>query len=143
RYCDIVGYTQAELLEMRIQDIVHPDDLLRNVELHRRLVEAGESFVIEKRYLRKDGSEVWVNSNVSPTRNAMGVIDGVVAVVTDITDRKRAEREREQLLEQAQAASQSKDEFLAVISHELRSPLTSILGYARMLRGGMTDAEQV
>ncbi|HEU0179969.1 MAG TPA: PAS domain S-box protein [Blastocatellia bacterium] len=142
RYCDIVGYTKAELLEMRIQDIMRPDDMLRNAEFHRRLIEAGEPFVIEKRYRRKDGSEVWVNSNVSPTRNAMGVIDGVVAVVIDITDRKRAECEREQLLEQAQAANQSKDEFLTVISHELRSPLNSILGYARMLRAGIGDAEQ-
>jgi len=143
RYCDIVGYTQAELLQMRMQDITHPDDLPPTNEIYRRLVETGEGSVIEKRYSRKDGSEVWVNNSYSASRDAQGVIDRVVAVVIDITDRKRAEREREQLLEQAQAASQSKDEFLAVISHELRSPLTSILGYARMLRGGMTDAEQV
>ncbi|MGH9850234.1 MAG: hybrid sensor histidine kinase/response regulator [Blastocatellia bacterium] len=68
----------------------------------------------------------------------------------DVTDRKRAEREREQLLQQekaaraeAQAANQSKDEFLAVVSHELRNPLNSILGYARLLRGRTADAAQI
>ncbi|MGH9766642.1 MAG: ABC transporter substrate binding protein [Blastocatellia bacterium] len=150
RFCDIVGYPEAELLEMRMQDITHPDDFPRCAELFRHLLETGESFVFEKRYRRKDGSEVWVNNNVSPVCNARGKIEKAVAVAIDVTDRKRVEREREQLLKQekaaraeAQAANQSKDEFLAVVSHELRSPLNSILGYARLLRRGTTDAEEI
>src|SRR5262249_17796855 len=150
RYCDITGYTEAELLEMGVYDITHPDDLAPCAELYSRLLETGESFVVEKRYLRKDGSEIWVNTNVSPVRSAGGAIEKGMAVVTDITDRKRAESEREQLLRQekaaraeAQAANQSKDEFLAVVTHELRSPLNSILGYARLLRAGAGDAAQM
>src|SRR5262249_30294693 len=145
----ITGYNEAELLEMRLGAILHPDDLPGAVEFNRRLMETGESFVTEKRFRRKDGSEVWVNSHVSPVHNARGKIDKAVAVVIDITDRKRAEREREQFLKQekaalaeAQAANQSKDEFLAMVSHELRSPLNSILGYARLLRGGTADVLQ-
>jgi PAS domain S-box-containing protein len=150
RFCDILGYTQAELREMGVNDITHPDDLPRMAELYRRLLETGESFVAEKRYLRKDGAEVWVNSNVSPIRNARGEVVESVAIVIDVTDRKRAEREREQLLKQekaaraeAQAANRSKDEFLAVVSHELRSPLSSILGYARLLRTGTVAAAEI
>jgi PAS domain S-box-containing protein len=154
RYCDITGYGEAELLSMRLVDILHPDDLLRVTELNRRLVEAGEGFITEKRFRRKDGAEVWVNSHVSPVRNAQGAIDKRVSVVIDVTDRKRVEREREQLLKQekaaraeAQAANQSKDEFLTLISHELRSPLNSILGYARLLGAGAgagaMDAAQI
>src|SRR5262249_40279804 len=150
RFCEIVGYTEAELKGIRIQDLTHPDDLPHCGELYRNLVETGESFVIEKRYLRKDGSDVWVNNNVSPVFGARGKIEKAVAVVIDIADRKRAEREREQFLKQekvaraeAQAANQSKDEFLAMVSHELRSPLNSILGYARLLRAGSTDPTQI
>ncbi len=149
RYCDIAGHTEAELLEMRIDDITHPDDWPHNAELYRRLFENGESFFIEKRFRRKDGSEIWVNSHVSPIRNAQGAIEGSVAVVIDVTDRKRAEQGREHLLEQekiaraeAQEANRSKDEFLAVVSHELRSPLNSILGYTRLLRAETADAAQ-
>src|SRR5262249_39640885 len=58
-----------------------------------RLIENGESFFIEKRYRRKDGSEVWVNIHASPIRNAQGAKEEAVAVVVDVTDRKRAERE--------------------------------------------------
>ncbi|MGH9754396.1 MAG: ABC transporter substrate binding protein [Blastocatellia bacterium] len=150
RFCEIAGYAEAEMLEMGSSDILHPDDLPRIVELKRRLMETGESFVTEQRYRRKDGSEVWVTSHVSPIRDAQGAIEKAVAVVIDITDRKRAERELEQILKQekaaradAQAANQSKDEFLTVVSHELRSPLNSILGYARLLRTRPTDTAQI
>jgi PAS domain S-box-containing protein len=150
RYCDITGYTEAELRGMVITDITHPDDLPNCIKLFGRLLETGESFVSEKRYIRRDGSDVWVNNNVSPVYDADGKIEKAVAVVTDITDRKRAEREREQLLKQekaaraeAQAANQSKDEFLTVVSHELRSPLNSILGYARLLRTRPSDVSQI
>src|SRR5262249_26490672 len=100
RFCDIVGYTEAELLEMRVSEITHPDDWPNNAELYRRLLENGESFFIEKRYRRKDGSVIWGNVHASPVRNKRGAIEEVVAVVVDVTDRKRAEQEREQLLEQ-------------------------------------------
>ncbi|HKQ78253.1 MAG TPA: PAS domain S-box protein [Blastocatellia bacterium] len=93
RYCEITGRAKAELLEMRIEDITHPDDWPHNAELYRRLNEKGESFFIEKRFCREDGSEVWVLSHVSPIRNAEGKIEESVAVVVDVTDNKRAERE--------------------------------------------------
>jgi PAS domain S-box-containing protein len=150
RFCDILGYAEADLLGMRLVDVLHSDDLPRFAELNRRLVETGEGFVTEKRFRRRDKAEVWVNSHVSAVRNARGAIECAVAIVIDITDRKRAEREREQLLKQekaaraeAQAASQSKDEFLTVVSHELRSPLNSILGYSRLIGAGSMDASQI
>jgi PAS domain S-box-containing protein len=150
RFCEITGYTEAELLGMGPADILHPDDAERVLDLKRRLMESGKSFVTEQRFVRKDGSEVWINSHAAPVRNARGEIERAVAVAIDITDRKLAEREREQLLKQekaaraeAQAANQSKDEFLTVVSHELRSPLNSILGYARLLRTRSADPSQI
>ena len=103
RYCDIVGYPMAELLQKRMQDITHPDDLSRNVELFQRLVtEAGNDFLIEKRYIRKDGSEVWVSKSVSAACDTSGKPQYVIAVLLDVTDRKRAEAERAQLLAREQ-----------------------------------------
>jgi len=93
RFCDIAGYSKAELLDMGIRGVSHPDDWPHHAELYRRLVETGESFRLEKRYRRKDGSEVWVNLNVSPIRNLQDKIEGAVAVAIDITRRKQAEKE--------------------------------------------------
>ena len=103
RYCDIVGYSMAELLQKRMQDITHPDDLPRNVEFFQRMVaQAGNDFMIEKRYIRKDGSEVWVSKSVSAAYDISGKPQDVIAVVLDVTDRKRAEAERAQLLAREQ-----------------------------------------
>ncbi|HEY9797648.1 MAG TPA: PAS domain S-box protein, partial [Leptolyngbyaceae cyanobacterium] len=147
RFCDIVGYSMVELLQKRKQDITHPDDQSRNAELFQRLVTQGQEFVIDKRYIRKDGSEVWVSNNVAATRDSSGKPENVIAIVLDITERKQAEVERAALLAreqearvEAEAANRIKDEFLAVLSHELRSPLNPILGWSRLLQTRKFDA---
>jgi PAS domain S-box-containing protein len=108
KYCDITGYPANELLEMRIQDITHPDDMPLNVELRERMVAEGVPYEIEKRYIRKDGSVRWVNLGVSAIRDREGKTQSSVAVVLDITERKRAEealRESEERLRTMFAAS--------------------------------------
>ncbi|HEY1212198.1 MAG TPA: PAS domain S-box protein, partial [Bryobacteraceae bacterium] len=93
KYCDIVGYTREELLSMRMQDLTYPDDLAQNLELFQRLAETGTPFQIEKRYVRKGGSVVWANISVAAIRDASGKPVYGVAVVLEVTDRKRAEEE--------------------------------------------------
>ncbi len=91
RFCELVGYSEAELRELRMRDITHPDDLPESVELFSRLAEGGPDFVVEKRYVRKDGGEVWVNNSVNAVRDAEGRVRSIVAVSLDITERRRAE----------------------------------------------------
>ena len=98
RFCQMVGYAEAELLRIRMQDITHPDDLPHNLELFEKLVRTGAAFVIEKRYIHKDGAIVWASNSVSGVRDADGKLAQLVAVVTDITGRKRAEAQRELLM---------------------------------------------
>lgn len=97
--------------------------------------------------LRKDGSEVPVEIGLNPLKVKGKTM--VLSSIVDITERKRAEEERARLLaseraarEQAEAANRSKDEFVAMISHEIRSPLNAILGWAQMLRMGKFDSEE-
>lgn len=92
RYCEIVGYSREELLGgMRMQEITHPADLSKNLEQFRKLVKHGTPFEIEKRYVRKDESFVWVANSVSAVRDASGNVQSVVAIVIDISTRKEAE----------------------------------------------------
>lgn len=108
RYCAIVGYTEAELRGLRVQDLTHPDDWPRNLQLFLALVAGGPDFTVEKRYVRKDGSHVWVSNSVTAVRDADGGITGVMAVTIDISDRVRAEaalRESEERLALAQRAA--------------------------------------
>lgn len=91
RYCEIVGYNREALYALRMQDITHPDDLPRNEVLFGGLINTGTSFVIEKRYLRQDGSVVWVQNNVTLIRDANGDAKYVLAVTFDLTEMKAAE----------------------------------------------------
>jgi PAS domain S-box-containing protein/putative nucleotidyltransferase with HDIG domain len=92
RLCDLLGYTREELLQTTFAAITHPDDVEENVKHLRRLL-AGEeeTYAADKRYLRKDGSIVWVHMNVALIRKEDGTPDYNITVVTDITERMRAE----------------------------------------------------
>ncbi|MDQ4122148.1 MAG: PAS domain S-box protein [Acidobacteriota bacterium] len=102
RYAEIVGYSPKELLGgMRMQDITHPDDLKINYPLFEKCITEGKPFVIEKRYIRKDGTEIWVNNSVSPELDEDGKTRYVTSVTIDITERRKTEealRESEERL---------------------------------------------
>lgn len=148
-YCEITGYSEAELLQMTWWEITHPDDVEGERANSQRLL-AGDvnGFTLEKRYFHKNGSTVWVNITSSVVRDANGQAKYTVGVIQDIGDRKQIEQERDRLLEgertarlAAEAANRIKDEFLAVLSHELRSPLNPILGWTKLLRSRQFDPQ--
>lgn len=86
KLCDIVGYTREELLARRYQDVTHPDDLQNNDELERQLLTlAAPTYSIEKRYLHKNGTMVWVRPTVSLVRKSTGEPDYFISVIEDIT----------------------------------------------------------
>ncbi len=92
KLCEIVGYTQADLRKLTINEISHPADLKADVAQAHRVV-AGEldQYSTEKRLIRKDGSAVWVNQTMSAVRHSDGRLDYLVTVIEDVTERKQAE----------------------------------------------------
>ncbi|TDU80849.1 PAS domain S-box-containing protein [Prosthecobacter fusiformis] len=91
--CEIVGYTEEELLGRTFQDITHPDDLEADMENVNRLIR-GEitHYQMEKRYIRKDGSVVWIVLTASLVKEADGSPAYFISQVEDITQRHEAER---------------------------------------------------
>jgi PAS domain S-box-containing protein len=105
RLGEIVGYEPEELLQTTFQDITHPDDLEEDLaQVSRLLADELQTYTLEKRYLRKDGSIVWVNLTVSLVRDAAGEPAYLIAAVEDINERKKAEEERDLLLVKEQLA---------------------------------------
>src|SRR5262245_54809429 len=105
----------------------------------------------------RDGRETPVDGGAAPITDERGNVIGVVLTFRDITERKRMEKVREQLLRyeqearreadvarrRAEEAGRSKDEFLATVSHELRTPLNHIMGWISMLRSGKLQSEKM
>lgn len=115
--CRMLGYTEAELVEQNFFELTHPDDRAENRTLHEQLV-SGEidHFVMEKRYLPKDGRIIWARVSVSTQRDTIGQPTAIISIAEDISQRKQAEETIHQrnetlaLLYQAgQALSQSLD----------------------------------
>ncbi len=92
RFRDLVGRSTQELLQSRVQDITHPDDLEATLNGLQRVVERGSRFFIEKRYLRPDGSIVWVQKSYARVEDDQGRPRGVALAAIDTTQRKFAER---------------------------------------------------
>ena len=94
RFCDIVGYTREEILTRSFQDITHPDDLEANLAYIGRMLKGEiETYSMEKRYFRKDGSIVWVYLTVSLMWDEAGKPLHFISAVEDISRRKQVEEE--------------------------------------------------
>jgi len=135
---EALGRTADEVLG-RYDSEVYPslEDAVRVMENDQRIMASGQTEVVEE---SPDGIRTFLGTKV-PYRNPAGEVIGLIGISNDITERVQIERDRERVLQEKQAAlaeservNRIKDEFLAVLSHELRSPLNPILGWAKLLQ---------
>jgi PAS domain S-box-containing protein len=146
----IFGYTQEGAVGKSFSILFTPEDRQsgapeRELETARTRGSAGDF----RWQMRKDGSLFWASGFVNPLKDEADNLIGYVKVVHDATEKKLAEERLKESLAreqeargEAERANRSKDEFVTLISHELRSPLNAILGWTRILRSGRRD-EQV
>jgi PAS domain S-box-containing protein len=125
---------------------IHPEDVARVEKLLHKSLRENKSFNAEFRVLRPDGKMLWSHFTGQTQIDENGEAYCIVGNCRDITESKEAETEREELLRKEQAARRDaeianrlRDEFLATVSHELRAPLNSILGWGRLLEKGNLD----
>jgi len=150
--CRLLGYTEVELKQRSIADVVAPEDLASALKAFQEAVQTGRPLSKEYGFLRKDGTKIYMTVDAVVAR-----ANRVIGFCTDITDRKTAEQslkdyafslqQSNSMLEvasaKAEAANNSKSEFLANMSHEIRTPMTAILGYADLLAESAANPEQI
>ena len=152
----IKGYRPEEIIGQHFSKF-YPEEDIRNRKPERELEIAKERGSVEDEgwRIRKDGTRFWAIVVITAVYDSHGTLRGFAKVTRDITDRKQAEEMQRALYEQREArlqaeeerrraeasyrvsqeANRAKDEFLMTLSHELRTPMTAILGWSRMLPG--------
>jgi PAS domain S-box-containing protein len=132
-YAARLGKKPAELVGKHLREIVGEQAVLP-VQQQMARVLAGETVEMEAEVSYPMLGRRWMHFVAAPTFDAQGTPDGCVAIITDDTRRRELERERERALAELQEVDRRKDEFLAMLSHELRNPLASILTAVEVLR---------
>ncbi len=146
RFQKMVGYDASELSKLTITEITPAESRPQTQAAQRDVLTLGSCAPFEKLYTRKDGRAISavVSAVLIDERRRRWL-----ALVLDVSERKRIEAEREEALhreqlarQQAEEATRLKDDFLANLSHELRTPMNIIIGWAHLLRNGPMSEEQ-
>ncbi len=126
-FCRMLGRSRDDMLRTPWPEMTHPEDVALDLGPFRKMA-AGEldSYTVEKRFLHGDGHPVWARLTLSAVRDPDGRPDYEIAIIEDIGERKRAEEALRQANQRLQDADRRKDEFLGMLSHELRNPLAPI-----------------
>ena len=129
-----------EILGQPARSVFAAESLLRPLDA---VLQSGEPALLNEVAVAGAGpdQEQIVTFVYQPMRGVEGAVEGVVLFGFDVTDQVRARRKLEQIAEELKKGDRAKDEFIAIISHELRTPMTSILGWARMLDLGGLDEQ--
>jgi PAS domain S-box-containing protein len=145
----IFGYTKEGVVGKHISILFTPEDRQSGApEREFDTARARGSAEDFRWQMRKDGSRFWASGFLNPLRDEAGNLIGYVKVAHDATEKKLAEERLKEALAreqesrgEAERANRSKEEFVTLISHELRSPLNAILGWTRILRRGRCDEQ--
>ncbi len=143
RISSMLGYSKEELACFTWDRLTHPDDLEADLQLFSRVL-SGEldSYELDKRFIRKDGTTIYTTLYVSCQRHPDGSVRHFLVSLVDITARRQAEKELKKAKETAEAATRAKSEFLANMSHEIRTPMNAIVNMTRLLLDTDMNEEQ-
>ncbi|MGE5846439.1 MAG: PAS domain S-box protein, partial [Ignavibacteria bacterium] len=144
----ITGYSSLDFLADRKMffKLIHPDDISFFKEKVKSIFKyksrLSEEFEI--RIINKQGNTVWVRNKINLIRNSEGKIEKIYGLASDISLRKKTEEELKQITENLVKLNETKDRFLSIVSHDLKTPFSSILGFTDLLLNdeGISEIER-
>jgi PAS domain S-box-containing protein len=121
--CKMLGYTESELIGKNVADVTYRDDVKKTMRLFQRMIRLGKPFELEKRYVRKDGSVMWADVSASAVREPKGKTQSTVAVIVDISARKKVEQALQKSKEALEQLVDKRTKALRTANAELKSEI--------------------
>jgi PAS domain S-box-containing protein len=121
--CKMLGYTESELIGRSVADVTYRDDRKETMRLFRRMIQDGKPFDIETRYVRKDGSVLWADVSAGAVREPNGKAQSTVAVIVDITARKKVEEVLQRSNEALEGLVDQRTKALSFANAELKGEI--------------------
>ncbi|WP_133643115.1 PAS domain-containing sensor histidine kinase [Zeaxanthinibacter enoshimensis] len=141
--CKSIGYSRSELMKLTFQDITHPDDLNKDLDLLQQVIKGKrDSYQIEKRYYHKDGHLVHVILTVTAVKDIQGKLTHFISQIMDISSRIAAEKRLKTLVNVTKDQNESLLNFAHIVSHNLRSHATNMSMLTTFLDGETDPSEQ-
>jgi PAS domain S-box-containing protein len=139
-FCNLTGFSEAELLSLKYTDITHPEDIEVSRDLIKKVLnEEIRQFDLKKKYIRKNGNILWARVMVKPIYSDKGEFRYIIAQIQDITEQVKNEEELKSQKAKAEKSDRFKMSLMANMSHELRTPMSGILGFTEILSGDLKD----
>lgn len=146
KFCDMIGYTNEELKKKTFLQITHPDDRkVSEARFRRFFQDSGPIEDLEKRYIRKDGTELYVGISSTLIADDFGKPKRLIVSSLDLTEQKKIEKEKEQY--EAQLRETQRLESVGIlaggVAHEINNPINGIMNYSQLIIDTKENTEAV
>ncbi|MCA8944640.1 MAG: PAS domain S-box protein, partial [Planctomycetes bacterium] len=143
-FAKMVGYEADELMQMKLQDLNHPDDRTPAARYMNELIRGErEAYNMVKRYVCKDGTSIWVDATGAAVRQPDGTLRNVVGIALNITERVKIREALQASEKQLRMVNKELESLVYVASHDLRSPLVNLQGFSKQLTTSVEKLEQL
>ena len=133
-FTQMTGYTVEELVGQRVQMLQNENTSKEEIEKLKTAIKNWQDCEITVMNVRKSGEEFWVNMRVSPVANNKGIFTHWVSIQRDVTEQKKAEQEKEALLNQLMINNKELTQFSYITTHNLRAPLTNLVSISNLIK---------
>lgn len=143
KFCDIMGYSRNELLNLNVNQLTHPDDQQYGFTGVNQISDKKYvSAQFEKRYIHKKGHIIWANVSLNWINDSNSNVSYGIAVVEDITRRKKNEQILVNSEKELRELNAMKDKLFSIISHDLKNPMNTIINFSKLINRNFETYDQ-
>jgi PAS domain S-box-containing protein len=141
KWAEMIGYTRDEVYKLNRFHITYDEDKPKCKNLMQLMLNKEiDSYHIEKRFVKKDGSIFWGELSASHIYDESDNVNIIIGIVTDITERKESEQTLKRTMDELKRSNEELENFAHTVSHDLKSPINVVISYINLIKRDYAEA---